>query len=216
MSFLMEQTFFYHFGEFFFANFILFSVFYAGGYGDSALLSHPCLLKTATSFTIFSFLMLLGSLKFLCKTLSYSLFLSVSAKITFFSLSFKFLIVFSGVFLLLLSRDFLNLRGVLRYEYDIFFCFSILGLFVLISANDFLMIFLAIEMQGLSFYLLAAFQRDSEFSAEAGLKYFVLGAFSSGLLLFGFFLLYLTFGTSTFELVSKLLVLPFSSNFVAF
>jgi NADH-quinone oxidoreductase subunit N len=92
-----------------------------------------------------------------------------------------------------------------KYEYDLLIVFSVLSLIILGSSDDFLIVYLAIELQSLSFYILATFQRDSEFSTEAGLKYFVLGALSSGLLLFGFTLIYISFGATSFESLAKLI-----------
>ena len=86
---------------------------------------------------------------------------------------------------------------------------SVLGLLLLNGCNDFLVLYLAIELQSLSFYVLAVFQRNSEFSGEAGLKYFILGALSSGFLLFGFSLLYIEFGSFLFELIARM---SFSSD----
>jgi NADH:ubiquinone oxidoreductase subunit 2 (subunit N) len=77
----------------------------------------------------------------------------------------------------------------------------------IISSFDLISMYLAIELQSLSFYVLAAFQRNNEFSTEAGLKYFVLGALSSGLLLFGESLLYGFTGLSNFEELARLFTL---------
>lgn len=206
----------YHFAEFFLADLILFYIFYAASYDNSRLFSQPSLLRATTSFTIFSFMLLLVSFKPLALALAYSLFFS-AAGCSLFSLFFKVTVLLSGFFLLLNAKEYLNLRGVFRYEYDIFLCFSFLGLILLASADDFLLVYLSIELQSLCFYLLATFQRDSEFSTEAGLKYFVLGAFSSGLLLFGFFILYFIFGTVSFEVLAKLVMTPSAkSNVVDF
>lgn len=82
--------------------------------------------------------------------------------------------------------------------------FSILGILLIGSCNDFLSFYLAIELQSLVFYTLASFLRDSGFSAEAGLKYLVLGAFASSILLFAIALIYMTFGTINFESLLKL------------
>jgi NADH-quinone oxidoreductase subunit N len=116
--------------------------------------------------------------------------------------------------LLLISKEYLNFCGVFRYEYDLFFVFSVFGLFLLASADDFLSAYLALELVALCFYVLASFHRTSEFSTEAGIKYFVLGAFSSGLLLLGFLLIYLVFGTTSFDVLSKLFFAP--NNFLIF
>lgn len=87
----------------------------------------------------------------------------------------------------------------MAFEYDLIICFSILGLAVVNICDDFLTLYLAIELQSLCFYVLASFNKNSDSSAEAGVKYFILGAFSSGLLLFGFTLIYSFSGTFSFE-----------------
>jgi NADH:ubiquinone oxidoreductase subunit 2 (subunit N) len=74
----------------------------------------------------------------------------------------------------------------------------------IVSAHDLVGMYLAIELQSLSFYVIAAFQRNNEFSAEAGLKYFILGALSSGLLLFGESILYGLTGITNLEELTKL------------
>jgi NADH:ubiquinone oxidoreductase subunit 2 (subunit N) len=200
----------------FFANFLLFSIFFIVSYDGSHIFSQPVFIKALGSFAVFSFVAILLSLEISCKTLSHSFFFSAAAKSDLFSLLFKYLIFLGGSFLLLVTKDFLSLREVLRYEYTLFFLFSIFGLLLLVPADNFLLFYLAIELQGLCFYLLATFQRDSEYSVEAGLKYFVLGAFSSGFLLFGFFLLYLSSGTASFEVLAKLSGCAPSDNLVAF
>jgi len=85
--------------------------------------------------------------------------------------------------------------------------FSILGLAIVNLSDDFLMFYLAIELQSLCFYSLAALNRSSEFSAEASIKYFVLGALSSGLLLLGFALYYASLGAISFEFIERVGVL---------
>jgi NADH-quinone oxidoreductase subunit N len=189
--------------EFFLANLVLFYIFYAASYDNSRLYSQPNLLRSTTSFTIFSFALLLFSFKPLAEILVCSPFVSALGG-SLFSLFFKAIVLASGIFLLLIAKEYLATKGVFRYEYDIFLCFSFLGLVLLASADDFLAVYLSIELQSICFYILATFQRNSEFSVEAGLKYFVLGAFSSGLLLFGFFLLYFIFGTASFGALTKI------------
>ena len=90
--------------------------------------------------------------------------------------------------------------------------FLFFGLILLCSANDLLTSYLSIELQSLSFYVLAAAKRDSEFSTEAGLKYFFLGAFSSGFLLFGSSLLYGLTGTTNFSDIALLSWLSISTK----
>jgi len=83
---------------------------------------------------------------------------------------------------------------------------TILGTLLLISSYDLIAMYLAIELQSFCSYILSAFKRNSEFSAEAGLKYFILGAFSSGFLLFGCSLIYGFTGATNYEQISLLLV----------
>jgi NADH-quinone oxidoreductase subunit N len=97
---------------------------------------------------------------------------------------------------LVLSQSYLENSQINNFEYFLLILFSILGLNLLISSFDLVSAYLAIELQALSFYVLAAFQRRSVFSTEAGLKYFILGAFSSGLLLYSFSLIYGYTGTT--------------------
>ena len=91
-------------------------------------------------------------------------------------------------------------EGGILYGYNLYLLFSsILGLFLLCSSNDLITAYLAIELQSLAFYVLAAFKKNSTFSIESGLKYFILGAFSSSLFLFGSSILYGISGTVNFE-----------------
>jgi NADH-quinone oxidoreductase subunit N len=83
--------------------------------------------------------------------------------------------------------------------------FSTLGMMLMLSANDLIALYLGLELQSLSLYVLAAFQRDSLRSTEAGLKYFVLGALSSGMLLYGCSLIYGYTGTTEFALIGRVI-----------
>lgn len=117
---------------------------------------------------------------------------------------FKIIIISSGILCLLISMDYIRNSGWRSYEYFLLILFSLLGLCLLVSSYDLISFYLAIELQSLSFYVLAAYQRNSAFSTEAGLKYFVLGAVSSGLLLFGSSLIYGFSGTTSFEALGRL------------
>jgi NADH-quinone oxidoreductase subunit N len=134
----------------------------------------------------------------------FSLFYGASS-ITFFTFVLRAILLITSIGLLCISRDYLSARGIVKYEYDLLIVFSVASLILLGCSDDFLVVYLAIELQSLSFYVLATFQRNSEFSTEAGVKYFVLGALSSGLLLFGFTLIYVTFGAMSFEALSILI-----------
>lgn len=116
--------------------------------------------------------------------------------LSFFS---KSIISFLSLLCLLVIRFYLKDQKVNQFEYMIVILISILGFFLLCSANELITAYLAIELQSLSFYIMASFKKNSSFSVEAGLKYFVLGSFSSALLLFGFSILYGVLGTLNFE-----------------
>lgn len=102
----------------------------------------------------------------------------------------KTFILLASISVLVLSQTYIQKSKINNYEYFLLILFSVLGLNLLASSFDLLSAYLAIELQALSFYVLASFQRRSVFSTESGLKYFILGAFSSGLILYSFSLIY--------------------------
>ena len=110
----------------------------------------------------------------------------------------KLIIVILSIFCLIMMQSYVVNQKINNFEYFLLILFSILGLLLLCSSNDFLTSYLAIELQSLSFYVLAAFKKNSTFSIEAGIKYFVLGAFASSMFLFGSSLLYGFTGTICF------------------
>ena len=90
-------------------------------------------------------------------------------------------------------------RGLLRFEYPILVALSVVGMMVMVSAGDLMALYMGLELQSLALYVVASLRRDSLKSTEAGLKYFVLGALSSGLLLYGASLTYGFAGTTLFS-----------------
>ncbi len=119
--------------------------------------------------------------------------------------AFMKLLVLAGTALtLVMSLDYNERERMGRFEYPVLFVFATLGMLMMISANDLIALYLGLELQSLSLYILAAFQRDSVRSTEAGLKYFVLGALSSGLLLYGASLVYGFAGTTRFALLADM------------
>jgi NADH-quinone oxidoreductase subunit N len=96
---------------------------------------------------------------------------------------------------LLYSRAYLENHNILRGEYYVLALTALLGIFVLVSANSLLTVYLGVELLALSVYAMVAFDRDSGISAEAAIKYFVLGAIASGALLYGMSLIYGLTGT---------------------
>src|SRR5439155_9458224 len=104
---------------------------------------------------------------------------------------------------LVYSRQWLMDRGLLRGEFISLLLFSLLGMMILASANSFLTVFLGLELMSLCLYALVALNRDSALSTEAAMKYFVLGALSSGLLLYGMSMIYGATGTLVIPEVAK-------------
>jgi NADH-quinone oxidoreductase subunit N len=99
----------------------------------------------------------------------------------------------------LMSSDFIRREGLAKFEYPILIVLATLGMMMMISANDLIALYLGVELQSLALYVIAAMNRDDAKSSEAGLKYFVLGALSSGMLLYGMSLVYGFTGTVSFE-----------------
>ena len=121
-----------------------------------------------------------------------------------FAVFFKVLILMASALTLVISQDYMEKQGIARFEYVILIIFATLGMMLMVSANNLLSLYLGLEMQSLSLYVIASFNRDDERSTEAGLKYFVLGAVASGMLLYGSSLIYGFAGTTDFEVLGAL------------
>ena len=115
----------------------------------------------------------------------------------------KILILSATIFILYSSQLFIKDNNIAKFEYPIIILLSILGMFFMVSSNDLILFYLGLELQSLSLYILAAIDRDNIRSAESGVKYFVLSALSSGLLLYGCSLLYGFTGSTNFEVINS-------------
>ena len=113
-----------------------------------------------------------------------------SYKIDKLSTFMKLLLFGSGVFVMLTSSKYIQISKINKIEYPVLILSSILGMMVMISSNDLIVFYIGLELQSLSLYVLASFNRDNLLSTESGLKYFVLSALSSGLLLYGCSIVY--------------------------
>ncbi|MGO1079121.1 NADH-quinone oxidoreductase subunit NuoN [Inquilinus sp. CA228] len=122
-----------------------------------------------------------------------------------FAVFMKILVLLGSALTLILSLDYLEHEGMARFEFPVLFVLATVGMLLMISANNLISLYLGLELQSLSLYVVAAFNRDSERSSEAGLKYFVLGALSSGLLLYGISLVYGFLGTTSFDALAQAL-----------
>ncbi|MFT4097971.1 MAG: NADH-quinone oxidoreductase subunit NuoN [Rhodoblastus sp.] len=117
----------------------------------------------------------------------------------------KVLVLIGSLVSLVLSRDFLKREGIDQFEFPILILLSTLGMLLLTSANSLISLYLGLELMSLALYVVAAFHRDNLKASEAGLKYFVLGALSSGMLLYGASLIYGYAGTVQFDGIAKAL-----------
>lgn len=121
-----------------------------------------------------------------------------------FAVFFKVLVLLASVMALVLSQDYLEQQKIARFEYAILILFATLGMMMMISASNMMSLYMGLEMQSLSLYVIASFNRDDSRSTEAGLKYFVLGAVASGMLLYGISLVYGYSGTTDFTALGSM------------
>ena len=120
-----------------------------------------------------------------------------------FSNFFKILILGSSLFVLNSSKTFITENKIDKFEYPIIILIAILGMFFMVSSNDLILFYLGLELQSLALYILASIDRDNLRSSESGIKYFVLSALSSGLLLYGCSLLYGFTGSTNFDFIAN-------------
>lgn len=155
------------------------------------------------------------------------MFLSCNQLVETYLLNFLFISDFNTIvikivitFFALLAYIFIWKSFVIQkinfFEYFSLFLLSLLGVLLLVSSYDLISIYLVIELQALSFYILACFRRTSSFSTESGLKYFILGSFISGLFLLGSFFIYASLGTLNLNSLSLLLYFPINDNYLSY
>ena len=115
----------------------------------------------------------------------------------------KIITLLSAFLALVITSNYLKVFQILKIEYPILILSSVLGMMIMISSNDLIVFYMGLELQSLALYVLANFNRDQLKSSEAGLKYFVLSALSSGLLLYGCSLIYGFTGSTNFDIISE-------------
>ena len=126
-----------------------------------------------------------------------------SVIIDYLSSFMKIITLLAAFLVLVISSNYLRTLKIFKIEYPILILSSVLGMMVMISSNDLIVFYMGLELQSLALYVLATFNRDQLKSSEAGLKYFVLSALSSGLLLYGCSLIYGFTGSTNFNLIAN-------------
>ena len=118
----------------------------------------------------------------------------------------KIITVASGIFVLLASSKYIKSINIFKIEYPVLILSSMLGMMVMISSNDLIVFYMGLELQSLALYVLASFNRENLLSSESGLKYFVLSALSSGILLYGCSLVYGFSGSTNYNIIAENIV----------
>ena len=121
-----------------------------------------------------------------------------------FTAFMKALVLLGSLFTMVMSMRYVEREGMSRFEFPVLMVFATLGMLMMVSANDLISLYLGLELQSLSLYVMAAFRKDTLRSSEAGLKYFVLGALSSGMLLYGSSMVYGFSGTTGFDALGEI------------
>jgi len=120
----------------------------------------------------------------------------------------KWLVLLGSALAVIMSMNYNACEEIERFEFPVLILFASLGMLLMVSANDLISLYVGLELQSLALYVIAAFRRDSTKSSEAGLKYFVLGALSSGMLLYGASMIYGFAGTTRFDALASLFTGP--------
>jgi proton-translocating NADH-quinone oxidoreductase chain N len=183
--------------EIFILVIINFLIIYSVIYSTSSHLGYPILIRNVTwlGVQILSFAFLLNICNPLIGVIAFNNLLIFDN----ISILIKSIILLAAISSLILAIDYSKFENLNCFEYIILMILAVVGMMLVVSSYDLIAMYLAIELQSFCMYIIASLKRDSEFSTEAGLKYFILGAFSSGLLLFGCSLLYGFTGTTNYH-----------------
>ena len=189
--------------------FLVFVVSFCVFLFDNKKWSFPVLVSNISTFCQFVFLAVVFSLSD-SSNVGFAFFSDVAIFDCHSNILQSFVLIV-GFFSAIFTKFYSQKKKIFQYEYLVFFVFSIMGLLVLCVSFDFLTLYLAIELQSLSFYVLAIFFWNSEYNLESGLKYFILGSFMSCLFLFGFAFVYLSVGSTSIEVFQNLLAFDIDS-----
>jgi len=167
-----------------------------GGHGDATTL---CSMLTLGAFLIAAVLILSGGT---------GTGFRGQFTVDSFAVFMKLLLLAGAAYAVILALDYNRTAGIARFEYPILMLLSVTGMMIMVSASNMMTLYLGLELQSLALYVLASFARDDVRSSEAGLKYFVLGALASGLLLYGMSLVYGFSGGTDFARLATALAAP--------
>jgi NADH-quinone oxidoreductase subunit N len=183
--------------ELFFLISIFLLILFLISFSISKIYNFPLIIELALYLSIyilfFLFFLYFNNLNIKSSIFNNSLYISYGISY------FKLFIIFCSLLSILVSLDFLKFEKINDFEYIILLLFVIFGILILISSNDFLITYISIELQSLSLYVLVTFKKNTIFSTESGIKYFILGSLASILILFGFSIVYGIFGTINFQ-----------------
>ena len=163
-----------------------------GVYGGKDKLAEPILYVTAALMVLLA--LFVGSKGLETRDAFNGMYLSDA-----FSHFSKMIILISAAVVLVMGQSYMAARDLLRFEYPILIALSVVGMMLMVSSGDLIALYMGLELQSLALYVVATMNRDSTRSTEAGLKYFILGALASGLLLYGASLTYGYSGTTLFS-----------------
>jgi NADH-quinone oxidoreductase subunit N len=197
--------------EIFFSMCILFQLIFNVKLINNLSFNFPIVIKEAfiqTIFILFCVFLLLSNLKIEGFFSNFILLNDSGGNVI------KMMIVFSCLFILVIITRGILVQELNFFEFFTIFLFSTFSLFILISAYDLISAYLAIEMQALCFYILSSFRRNSAFSTEAGLKYFIAGSFVSSIFLLGSCLIYGALGTLNFHNLNIILSFSFDESYI--
>jgi len=192
---------------FFFINILL---LYGVIYNTSPYHNYPNLIKNigwlSIQTLIITIFLIYNRITLIIKYPLIQYFFNESINISLYTAFFKIFVLILSILCIFISFNYLKNEKINTFEYQILLLIVIFGSLCLISSNDFLILYLAIEIISLSLYILASYNTNSSLSAEASLKYVILGSFSSGLFLFGSSLFYGFTGTINFNKLYLLLL----------
>lgn len=200
--------------EFFFLFSVFFLIFFLLSFSVSKIYKYPLFINVSIWLSILNFIFLfflyLNNLNI--KKILFNNIFTICYGISYL----KGIVILFTILSLIVTISYLKKEQINDFEYVVLLIFVTFGILLLISSNDAILTYLSIELQSLSLFVLVTFKKNTIYSTEAGIKYFILGSLASILLLFGISLLYFTFGTINFQELAILLIYDLTFDFYSF